>query len=168
MVSKGIKLRRRTMSPELRTIVTFQSAFFNTNQPRDYFINPGCFGDDVANWLIGELRRLGVKTEDKPGQEDFGWYLNFYVSGIGHTFVIGYRPAYEDAEETWIGWLERSRGFIGSMFGARERGIDPFAAETLHKIFVSSPQIRNLRWHFQRDFNKRQEQCGANAPIASS
>ena len=95
-----------------------------------------------------------MKTDDTPGQEDFGWYLNFYVSGMGHTFVIGYRPAYEDAEETWIAWLERRRGFIGSMFGARERGIDPFAAETLHKIFVGSPQIRNLRWHFQRDFRK--------------
>lgn len=38
-----------------------------------------CFGDDVAKWLIGELRKLGMKAGEKPHQEDFGWY-------VAHTF----------------------------------------------------------------------------------
>ena len=42
-------------------------------------------------WLIGELRKQGVTTDEKPGQEDFGWYLNFEVSGTAHTLVIGIR-----------------------------------------------------------------------------
>jgi hypothetical protein len=49
--------------------------------------------DDVGKSMIGELRNRGVKTEAKPGQQDFGLYFNFEVAGAAeHTFVIGYRP----------------------------------------------------------------------------
>lgn len=54
----------------MRTVVTFCSAAFNPTQPRPYFINPGCFGDDRARWLIGELRHQGLETDEKPDQED--------------------------------------------------------------------------------------------------
>ena len=68
----------------------------------DYFINPGCFGDDVAMWLIDELRKQDLATDEKPSQEDFGWYLNFEVAGTAHTLVIGHRPAGETEAGTWI------------------------------------------------------------------
>lgn len=86
------------MNPEIRTVVTFESTAFNMAEPQDYFINPCCFGDDVAKWLIGELRKQGVEIDEKPGQEDFGWYLNFAVRGAGHCFVIGHRPTGESEE----------------------------------------------------------------------
>ena len=76
-------------------------------QPNDYFINPCCFGDDVAKWLIRELRRQGMEIDEEPGQEDFGWYLNFETAGVAHTFVIGHRQTGATEEGTWIGWLER-------------------------------------------------------------
>jgi hypothetical protein len=92
---------------EIRTVVTFESTAFNMATPRDYFINPCCCGDDVAVWLIRELRKQGMKTDEKPGQEDFGWCLNFEAAGVGHTFVIGHRPNGETEAGTWIGWLDR-------------------------------------------------------------
>ena len=131
------------MDSEIRTVVTFESTAFNMAEPKAYFINPCCFGDDVAKWLIGELRKQGVEADEKPDQEDFGWYLNFEVTGAGHTFVIGHRPAGESEAGTWIGWLERSRGFIGSLLGRRKRGIQPSAAEAIHRILSSSPLIRD-------------------------
>jgi len=36
------------MRNEIRTIVSFNSAAFNMTEPKRYFINPCCFGDDVA------------------------------------------------------------------------------------------------------------------------
>jgi hypothetical protein len=152
------------MGSEIRSIVTFESTAFNLAEPRDYFINPCCFGDDVAKWLIGELRKQGVSTDEKPGQEDFGWYLNFEETGTGHTFVIGHRPSAKTEEGTWIGWLERSRGFISSLLGGRKWGIQPSAAATIHKILVDSPLISDVRWHFQRDFDKGFEERGASSP----
>ncbi len=57
---------------EIRTVVTFQSPAFNTSERKDYFINDGCYGDDLARWLIEQLRSRGVQTDAEPGQEDFG------------------------------------------------------------------------------------------------
>jgi hypothetical protein len=156
------------MEPKIRTLVTFESAAFNMAEPKDYFINPRCFGDDVGKWLIGELRKQGLKTDETPDQEDFGWYMDFEVAGIGHTFVIGHRPSGESEAGTWLGWLERSRGFIGSILGARNRGIQPSAAEAIHKILLGSPLIRDVRWHFQSDFDQGHEERGASSPQAPS
>jgi len=133
-------------------------------EPKDYFINLCCFGDGVAKWLIGELRKQRVETDEKPGQEDFGWYLNFEVRGTGHTLLIGHRPTGVTEAGTWIGWLERSRSFIGSQLGGRERGIQLAAAEAIHRILSNSPLIRYVRWHFRRDFDKGFEERGASSP----
>jgi hypothetical protein len=64
-------------------------------EPKEYFINPRCFGDDVAKWAIDERPKQGVETEEKHGQEDFGWYLSFEVAGSGHCFATGHRPTGE-------------------------------------------------------------------------
>ncbi len=153
------------MRAEVRTIVSFTSAAFNITEPRSYFINASCFGEDLAKWLIQELRNRGASADGEPGQEDFGWYFNFQVMGASHTFVIGHCPGLvEGGEGTWIGWIERDRGLLGSLLGARKRGIDPAAPQTLHSILSSSPQIRDIRWHFRRDFDKGREERGAPAP----
>ena len=154
------------MESKIRTVVTFASAAFNTTEPKNYFINDCCFGDDVAVWLIQELRKDGMETDEKPGQEDFGWYLNFEAGGIGHTFVIGRRPD-DEREGAWIGWLERRRGFIGSILGGRKRGIQASAAEAIHQVLSRSPVIREVRWHFQRDFDAGREERGASSPLAA-
>jgi|ERR1051325_1806022 hypothetical protein len=153
------------MRAEIRTIVSFKSTAFNTTEPRRHFINSCCFGVDLAKWLIHELRNKGVNADSEPGQEDFGWYFNFLVTETPHTFVVGHCPSLvEGGEGTWIGWIERHRGLLGSLLGARRRGIKPAAPKTLHSILSSSPQIQDIRWHFRRDFDKGREQLGAPAP----
>jgi hypothetical protein len=152
------------MESEIRTLVTFESTAFNMTEAKEYFMNPCSFGDDVANWLMSELRKRGARTDQIPGREDFGWYLNFEVTGIGHTFVIGHRPTGDSEQGTWIGSLERNRGFVPSLFGARKRGIHASAVEAIHKILSSSPQIRDVRWHFQHEFDKGIEERGALLP----
>jgi hypothetical protein len=151
------------MSEETRTIVTFKSTAFNMTEPRDYFINPCCYGDDVAKWLMIELRQRGIQTDEKPGQEDFGWYLNFHVPRTDYTLVIGHRPGDDHDEGTWIIWLERRRGLMGSLLGSRKRGIELSAVDAIHSILSGSLQIRDIRWHFQRDFEKEKD-SGASTP----
>jgi hypothetical protein len=103
----------------VRRIVTFRSAKFNSTEPKPYFINPGCFGDDVARWLIAELCKRSVETEKEPGQEDFGWYLGFRLASVRYRFVVGFRPDDELEGRSWILWIERIRGLFGSAFGGR-------------------------------------------------
>ena len=153
------------MKSEIRTVVTFESTAFNMTEPRDYFVNPCCFGDDVAEWLIRELRKRGMGTEEKPGQEDFGWYFNFEEAGIDYILVIGHRPNGETEAGTWIGWLERKRGLIGSVLGGRRRGIQASAVQAIHEILTGSSVVRHVRWHFRRDFDSGVER-GALSPLA--
>jgi hypothetical protein len=153
------------MYSPIRTVVTFNSQAFNTAEQKSYFINAGCFGDDLAKWLIQELDKRGIKTDDEPGQEDFGWYLNFEIGGTASTFIVGYRPGDKNNAGTWIGWLERNRGFISSLLGRRETDIDLAAAEILHEILSNAPAIQDVRWHWKQDFDRGREELGKQTPL---
>jgi hypothetical protein len=147
----------------IRRNVIFQSTAFNTTESKDYFINECCFGDDLARWLIEQLNARGIRTEPEPGQEDFGWWLTFRVGATDYDFVLGSRRGNNDKHE-WMGWIERSRGFVGSLFGARKRGIKADAVEVIHAILSVSPKISDVRWFSNEDFNK--EENGQMTPIA--
>jgi hypothetical protein len=143
----------------MKTVVTFKSDAFNSSEQRDYFINPGCFGDDVAMWLMEGLQSRGLCTGAKPEQEDFGWYFTFRVEDTDHHLVIGYRPGDADAEGDWLAWIERKRGIIGSLLLGRTRGIRPAAARVVHEILATSPRIRDIRW-----YEKDQDESGTERP----
>lgn len=148
----------------MRTIATFRSSAFNVSEPKPYFINPGCFGDDLAQWLIERLRVAGVATDDRPGQEDFGWYFNFIVSEGPHTCVIGLRPGDDDNDSEWVLWTERRRGLLGSLAGGRRRGISSAAVRVLHTALSAAPEVTGLRWHESRDFDAGREDSAAPEP----
>jgi len=148
------------MPATFRTVATFKSSAFNTSEHREYFINPGCFGDDVARWFAQQLRSKGHQAADEPGQEDFGWYLIFKVANVSHCLVVGYRP--DDA--AWIGWLERDRGLVGSLLRRRSRDIQPAAVVAIHEILSGSPQIRDVKWHFAHDFDHGREDLAKPDP----
>jgi len=148
----------------MRTVLTFESSAFNTSEPRPYFINPECYGDDVARWLGERLRAAGARADEAPGQEDFGWYFEYDVPEGRHGVVLGYRPPDGDALGTWIGWVERSRGLVGSLLGRRRHGIAPAALDALHRALTGAAEIRNVRWHHRADFDAGREAAGQPSP----
>ena len=131
----------------MKTEVHFRSTAFNCTEPKDYFINDCCFGDDVARWLIQQLRAQGIQTADAPDQEDFGWYVTLHAGGTEHCFVIGFQPNDAATGDQWLGWLERQTGFLGSLFGGRKRGILPEAILAIDTALKSSPDIQRVTWH---------------------
>ncbi|HTV42909.1 MAG TPA: hypothetical protein VMF08_20255 [Candidatus Sulfotelmatobacter sp.] len=152
------------MNSEMRTTVTFENPVFNTTERRDYFINEGCFGDDVARALMEQLRSRGYQTDTEPGQEDFGWYFGFRAGDADYQFVIGHRPADGNDPAVWIGWLERKAGLLGTIFGARNRGIQPAALNAIHFAISALPQVSNIRWHRKEDFDAGKEELGQPSP----
>jgi hypothetical protein len=151
----------------MRTVVTFRSTAFNTSERRPYFVNDGCFGDDVARWLITELQSHGVATDSEPDQEDFGWYFSFRHGDTEHQFIIGYRPGSGEEPGTWIGWVERRAGLIGSLLGARRRGIEPTALRAIHDVLASDRRVSSVRWHRKADFDATNENASASEPDAA-
>jgi hypothetical protein len=128
----------------VQTEATFRSSAFNTSEVKPYFINPCCFGDDLAKWMIARMRAAGLQTDDEPRQEDFGWYFEFEVPAGMHCCLLGYQEG--DPEGRWLLWLERSRGFLGSILGMRKRGIEAAAVQALQDILGRAPEIRELEW----------------------
>lgn len=114
--------------PGTRTHVTFSCSGFNTSEQRGYFINSNNFGDDLARWLMQKLRALKVEVDPELGQEDCGWYFTFRSGGQSYNFVLGHRDE-EGAE--WLGWLERSAGFLPPLLGARRRSVPPVPAQVI-------------------------------------
>jgi hypothetical protein len=154
------------MRDPIRTYVSLKSNAFNTTEPREYYINPSCFGDDLAKWLLVKLSERSIRTVGEPGQEDFGWYVSFQLDDQWYDFVIGYRPGDDSSEGCWIGWLERKAGLLGSLLGARRRGIEPEACEVIHAVLSAASEIADIRWHFERDFRTGRDDLGAGSPRA--
>jgi hypothetical protein len=95
-----------------------------------------------------------METDSEPGQEDFGWYFNFKLGENFYCVVIGFRPDEEDGEGEWVAWVERARGFVGSIFGFRKRDIEVSACNALHAVLLDADAIRNIRWHTKTNFDR--------------
>lgn len=133
--------------PVTRTQLTFRCTGFNRTEEKDYFINPGNYGDDLMRWLMQALKDRGYVIEgdedDTPGQEDFGWYFNFQVGGVSHTFLLARN---EDEEDSWYGWLERNAGCLATLIGGRKRGILPEASIVIEETLSASGRVSNQEW----------------------
>lgn len=91
--------------------ILFETNRFNVSVVKEHFINPCCFGEDLAEWLRQELIKKGM-TAGAPGQEDWGWYL-FLEQGSARYFVglTGYQKegAMDANDGEWRIMVERRR-----------------------------------------------------------
>ena len=149
------------MANSVRTAAIFDSDAFNLTEPKDYFINPICFGDDLALWLLGKLEERGFVIDKEPGQEDFGWYILYEVDDKPYCVTIG---GYE--ETRWWITVERHLGLFASLTGARSRNIPEAAVRTIHDILGTVPEISNLAWYTGAEFTKGiiDESAGSPTP----
>jgi len=130
---------------KIQNCVIFKTSAFNTTVQRDYFINPSCFGDDAARWIMVEMGIQGFHTDVEPSQEDFGWYFTFEAAGVSHHAVIGYRPGAYGGEGEWICWVERRAGLVGALFKMRKK-IKLEAVKAIQDVLSSSPAVKVVKF----------------------
>jgi len=152
------------MSLPVRTVVTFESTKFNTTERQEHFINPCCFGDDLCKWMMGRLSEAGIQCDPEPGQEDFGWYFNFMMGDAKYCLVCAFRQPDGDDPGVWVNWVERPTGFFATLFGGRDRAIDPAVPRQIHELLSASPEISSIRWHLKKDFDSGSEEAAAGSP----
>jgi hypothetical protein len=129
----------------IQNCIIFKSKAFNTSIRREYFINPSCYGDDAARWLMSELMARGIATKKAPGQEDFGWHFGFHAGGAEHNAVIGFRPGFYGGDGEWICWIERRTGLAGAALG-KQKDIKPAAVKIIQDILIASPTVTVLKF----------------------
>ncbi len=71
----------------------------------EHFINPCCFGEDFAAWLISRVESLSARGYNigEPIQEDYGW--GFWVSSETDPFWIALSYADEGPTESPAHWV---------------------------------------------------------------
>jgi hypothetical protein len=82
--------------------------------------------------------------------------------------IAAFRPEEEESSSPdsglWNLYLERAAGFIASMFGGRNKGIDEAITQKLHSILGATNELSELRWHFRKDFDAGKEELGTPQP----
>ena len=134
-----------------QSVVTFHTTAFNITARKPYFINDCCFGDDLARWMIAELRKQNVQAFDEPAQEDFGWYLTFELANTKYFFLISYRPDDISKGSTWIGFIERKLSPLKALLRSPKQAIPLEASQVIDRALSNCTQIRDIRWHYHQD-----------------
>jgi hypothetical protein len=149
---------------EPRTFVTFNTSLFNTTEEKENFINPCCFGEDAANWIMENIPTDGLMLDEEPDQEDWGWYFDLRLGETTYQICIGFRPEDEEGQGDWLVFIVRDCGFIRSLFGKEKKECAKEVPLAIHKALSSSTEIKNIRWHYKKDFDACNEEKGESHP----
>ena len=121
--------------------ITIESDRFEHREVKPHFINPCCFGEDLAAWLkarLSPLLELGFQISD-PVQEDYGWGL--WVATAKESFWIALSYCGEGPTEAPGQWVVSVN-------------YDP-GLNLLKRLFhkpdpTQFAQVRDLVWHALR------------------
>lgn len=148
----------------MRSLVTFRSDSFNKSVSKPGFINAGNYGDDLASWVIDRLKANGIEAEETPIQEDYGWVVTMDIDKTAHWIVLGYRPAVDGEGDDWVAWVEKKRSFFGVLRGKGGKVPDSAAVEALHRILRDAPEVADVRWHLEAEFERGLEDSWKGEP----
>jgi hypothetical protein len=130
-----------------RIDILFETDRFNVSNVMEHFINPGCFGEDVAEWLRQRLTEKGT-TASTPGQEDWGWYL-FAQRDSQHYFlgISGYRreSATGKNDGDWRVMVEKKRSIWEKVRGTNKITDDDSMLAIIEEILREQADIGDVR-----------------------
>ena len=130
--------------------ILFETDRFNVSEVKEHFINPCCFGEDLAEWLRQRLAEKGV-TAGTPGQEDWGWYLFAQQDSQRYFLGMGGYPGKgglgkNDGE--WRIIVEKRRSIWEKLRGRNKITATDPVVSIIEDILREQPDVRNL----SRDF----------------
>jgi hypothetical protein len=130
--------------------ILFETDRFNVSEVGKHFINPCCFGEDLAQWLRQQLTRKGVSA-GAPYQEDWGWEMlaqqgsRGYFLGVGGCLRDG---AVGKNDGEWRIMVEKKRS-IGDKLRRRNKMVEPEPIVAIvENVLREQANVRNLRREF--------------------
>ena len=132
----------------MRHDLLFETNRFNLSEVREHFINPCCFGEDLAAWLRGKLLEKGLEVAG-PDQEDWGWYIEASYEGGRYFIGVG-----GNADETggdnnqgeWRIIVEKHRSLWDRLIGKNEASEADGMIALIREIVEAEPDFRNVRY----------------------
>ena len=131
--------------------ILFETNRFNVSQVKEHFINPCCFGEDVAQWLREKLAEKGAVTSSS-GQEDWGWYL--FVKQGSERYFVGVTGFHEEGalnanDGEWRIMVEKRRSMWDRLRGRNRMRNGEFIFSLIEEILREQPDIRNISREFK-------------------
>jgi hypothetical protein len=124
--------------------ILFKTSRFNLSKVGEHFINPCCFGEDLAAWLGTKLSDRNIQVRP-PYQEDWGWELpvkhgikSYYLCMNGNSD----NGANKDEGE-WRIIVEKRRSIWQRVSGTGKIAATDAMGRLIEDILSSEPTIRN-------------------------
>lgn len=124
--------------------ILFRTGRFNLSKVGEHFINPCCFGEDVAAWLRPKLAEKNIET-DPAYQEDWGWELpakmgadSYYLCMSGNADNSG------NDEGEWRIIVEKRRSIWERLTGKGKIQAGDAVVAIIEQILSSEPMVNNL------------------------
>lgn len=126
----------------MRDHVRFVSDLFSPRRPEDEQVNPGRYGEELATWLIEQLRRTGASAAG-PYEEDWGWLVELTWNGQRFSLPCGNM---DFSRTEWLIWIQPHRGLLNRLLRRNHAEATAELALALHAILKSEPRISELEW----------------------
>jgi hypothetical protein len=126
--------------------ILFKTNRFNLSIVGDHFINPCCFGEDLAAWLRIKLSERNVEVRE-PYQEDWGWELPAtHESGSYYLCMSGNsdESSSNKDEGEWRIIVEKRRSIGQRLRRAGKITVDDKMVRTIEQILCAEPAIREV------------------------
>jgi hypothetical protein len=127
----------------MHRVINFETELFEATTPKPHFINPCCFGEDLAAWLRDRLAPLGYAHEPAI-QEDWGWSQPVEREGERAYLHIGWYDETKDPPQ-WHVSIER-RGFLrGRVYGRdRAAAAEERLEDDIRSILAAEKRVKLL------------------------
>ena len=126
--------------------ILFKTNRFNLSKVGEHFINPCCFGEDLAAWLRIKLSERNVEARE-PYQEDWGWELlamqesdSYYLCISGNSDELSANK--DDGE--WSIIVEKRRSIGQRLRGAGKIAANDKMVRMIEEILRAEPAIREV------------------------
>ena len=127
--------------------ILFQTNRFNVSKVGEHFVNPCCFGEDLAAWLRTQLVERGVGTRE-PYQEDWGWELPAMLGSDGYYLCMSGNADEPDAgkdEGEWRIIIEKRRSIRQRLRGTGKIAADDKMVRMIETLLCQESAINNVR-----------------------
>jgi hypothetical protein len=125
----------------------FRTDRFNLSEVMPHFINPCCFGEDVAAWLANKLH--GKHTDvHEPYQEDWGWEIPVKDSNQSYFLCIsGNSNGSADSPNNgeWRIIVEKRRSILDAAAGSARVTPEDHVVVSVKKALLGEPSIHDVR-----------------------
>jgi hypothetical protein len=127
--------------------ILFETSRFNLSRVEEHFINPCCFGEDLAFWLRTKFAEKDIGSA-QPYQEDWGWELPVPHGGDAYYLCMsGNRDesATNKDDGEWRIIVQKRRSFWQRRTGKAKITADDPLLRLTEGILSGELTIQNVR-----------------------